>query len=375
MISQRSRRTISNIYDAALAPDLWPAALQSVMDEAGAVGAGYSLFNKRTERVEWLSQSGPLVGREADYFSHYHALDHYRPILEVLPAGRWLWISECLPETVLRRDEWYNDYLLRAGIDDALSARLFESASHVVVFGVSHGNDRAPFTAAGTAALQELLEPLAKAAWLHTELGSLGWESALALSALDQLAAAVIVADSDGRVIQTNRAAERVLQRGDGLTVRDGKLGALHVFDSERFDASIAAAAAEQKTGAAIGRMRIRRHDGHPPYMLTVAPLGADLALYGRSLALIVFGDPDEKTPSERELAEFFRLSPAESRLAVALLAGKKLVEIAGDFGVQITTLRTQLSSILRKTGVTRQVDLIRLLSNIPMIPGGAPDI
>ena len=375
MISQRSRRTISNIYDAALAPDLWPAALQSVMDEAGAVGAGYSLFNKRTERVEWLSQSGPLVGREADYFSHYHALDHYRPILEVLPAGRWLWISECLPETVLRRDEWYNDYLLRAGIDDALSARLCESASHVVVFGVSHGNDRAPFTAAGTAALQELLEPLAKAARLHTELGSLGWEPAIALRALDQLAAAVIVADSDGRVIQANRAAERVLQRGDGLTVRDGKLGALHVFDSARFEASIAAAAAEQKTGAAIGRMRIRRHDGHPPYMLTVAPLGADLALYGRSLALIVFGDPDEKTPSERELAEFFRLSPAESRLAVALLAGKKLVEIAADFGVQITTLRTQLSSILRKTGVTRQVDLIRLLSNIPMIPGGAPDI
>jgi DNA-binding CsgD family transcriptional regulator len=375
MISQRSRRTISNIYDAALAPDLWPAALQSVMDEAGAVGAGYSLFNKRTERVEWLSQSGPLVGREADYFSHYHALDRYRPILEVLPAGRWLWISECLPETVLRRDEWYNDYLLRAGIDEAVGVRLFESASHVVVFGVSHGNDRAPFTAAGTAALQELLEPLAKAARLHTELGSLGWEPAIALRALDQLAAAVIVADSDGRVIQANRAAERVLQRGDGLTVRDDKLGALHVFDSERFGASIAAAAAEQKTGAAIGRMRIRRHDGHPPYMLTVAPLGADLALYGRSLALIVFGDPDEKTPSERELAEFFRLSPAESRLAVALLAGKKSVEIAADFGVQITTLRTQLSSILRKTGVTRQVDLIRLLSNVPMIPAGAPDI
>src|SRR6267378_2078200 len=114
MISQRSRRTISNIYDAALAPDLWPAALQSVMDEAGAVGAGYSHFNKRTDR-----------------------------------------------------DEWYNDYLLRAGIDDALSARLCESASHVVVFAVSHGNDRAPFTAAGTATLQELLEPLAKAARLH----------------------------------------------------------------------------------------------------------------------------------------------------------------------------------------------------------------
>jgi hypothetical protein len=85
-------------------PIYGPAALQSAMDEVGAVGAGYSVFNKRTERVEWLSQSGSLVGREADYFSYYHELDRYRPILETRPAGGWLRISECLPETVLRRD-------------------------------------------------------------------------------------------------------------------------------------------------------------------------------------------------------------------------------------------------------------------------------
>jgi PAS domain-containing protein/DNA-binding CsgD family transcriptional regulator len=371
MSSQRFRRTISSIYDAALVPDLWPAALQSVMDEAGAVGAGYSLFNKRTERVGWLSQSGPLVGREADYFSYYHTLDRYRAILEALPAGRWWRISECLPETVLRRDEWYNDYLLRAGIDDALSASLFESASHTAVFGVSHGIDRAPFTAAGTAALQELLEPLAKAARLHTELGSLGWEPAIALRALDQFAAAVIVADSDGRVIEMNRAAERVLQRGDGLMIRNGKLGALDAFDRARLEAFITAAAAEQKTAAAIGRMRIRRHDGRPPYTLTVVPLGAELAVCGRPPAMIVLADPDERSPSERDLAEFFGLSPAESRLAVALLGGKRLSEVSRDFGVQITTLRTQLSSVLRKTGTTRQVDLIRLLSTLPLIPLG----
>jgi DNA-binding CsgD family transcriptional regulator len=374
MASDASRCTISSIYDAALAPDVWPAALQSVMDDAGAVGAGYSIFNKRRKRVEWLSQSGPLVGREGDYFSYYNALDRYRPILETLPATRWLQISECLPKAVLRRDEWYNDYLLKAGIDDAVAVRLFESASHIGVFGVSHGTDRAPFTAADIAALQELLEPLAKAARLHTELGSLGWKSSIALRALDQLAAAVIVADCDGRLIEMNRVAERILERADGLTIGNGKLGALHVFDNARLEAFIAAAAAEQKTAGAIGRMRIRRHVGRTPYALTVAPLGADLAVYGRPLAVIVLADPDEGSPSERDLVEFFGLSPAESRLAVALLAGKKLGELAIDFGVQITTLRTQLSSILRKTGVTRQVDLIRLLSSIPAISAGTPE-
>ena len=214
--------------------------------------------------------------------------------------------------------------------------------------------------------------PSSSTDWLRiTALGSLGREPAIALRALDQLAAAVIVADSDGRVIEMNRAAERVLQRGDGLMIRNGKLGALDAFDRARLEAFITAAAAEQKTAAAIGRMHIRRHDCHPPYILTVAPLGADLAVYGRPLAMIVLGDPDERSPSERDLAEFFGLSPAESRLAVALLGGKRLSEVSRDFGVQITTLRTQLSSVLRKTGTTRQVDLIRLLSTLPLIPLG----
>jgi DNA-binding CsgD family transcriptional regulator/PAS domain-containing protein len=375
MSSDAPRRTISSIYDAALVSDLWPTALKSVMDEVGAVGAGYGFFNKWTEQIEWLSQSGPLVELEADYFSYYHAIERYRPMLEAVPAEKWLRISECLPETVLRRDEWYNDYLLKAGIDDAVGARLFENQSHAVYFGIHHGMDQPPFAVDRLAALRALVKPLGQAARLHVELHSLGWKSAVALQALEQLAAAVIVADSDGRVIQTNPIAERVLQRGDGLTIRGGKLGALRVLDSARLETAIAMAAAEENTGAAIGRMRVRRHDGRLPYVLTVAPLGAELTAYGRPLAMIVLTDPDECSPSERDLAEFFRLSPAESRLAVALLAGKKLSDVAMEFGVQITTLRTQLSSILRKTGVTRQVDLIRLLSNVPVIPSGAPEI
>ena len=56
---------------------------------------------------------------------------------------------------------------------------------------------------------------------------------------------------------------------------------------------------------------------------MTVAPLGTDLPVYGRPLAMIVLADPGQQSPSERDLAEFFPLSPAESRLAVALLGAR----------------------------------------------------
>src|SRR6202035_465080 len=103
MSSQRFRRTISSIYDAALVPDLWPAALQSVMDEVGAVGAHYGVFNKRTESAEWLSQSGPLGELEADYLRYLPALGRPRPNDRAVPGWKLFPISEFLPETVLRR--------------------------------------------------------------------------------------------------------------------------------------------------------------------------------------------------------------------------------------------------------------------------------
>jgi DNA-binding NarL/FixJ family response regulator len=83
-------------------------------------------------------------------------------------------------------------------------------------------------------------------------------------------------------------------------------------------------------------------------------------APFDRPLALVLAAAPDDRFPSERDLTELFGLSRAEIRLASALLQGKKLRDIATDTGLRITTLRTQLSSILKKVGVERQPDLIR---------------
>jgi DNA-binding CsgD family transcriptional regulator len=168
-----------------------------------------------------------------------------------------------------------------------------------------------------------------------------------------------------------NLTAEHIARRDDGLTVRQGILSALRVFENAKL-ARFIAAAAQWKSAAAMGRMLVGRR-GRPAYALTVAPLDAELGVYQRPFAIIFVTDPDECSPSERELAEFFGLSPAESRLAVALLEGKRLRDVAAESGVRITTLRTQLSSILKKVGVERQVDLVRVLSRIPVITTGIP--
>jgi DNA-binding CsgD family transcriptional regulator len=202
------------------------------------------------------------------------------------------------------------------------------------------------------------------AGWSHAKIHNLRWLSSIAPLALDQLCVGVIVTDKSGLVIEMNRAAEAIVGLQDGLVIRDGQFCARRVFETAKMAKLIAGAAAEGEARATAGRMLIGRCDDLPAYVLTVTPLRTGLAVNGRPFAMIVVVDPARHSPSEGALAEFFGLSPAEARIAVALLTGKRLSDIAAASGVQVTTVRTQLRSILRKVGAKRQSDLVRILSH-----------
>jgi DNA-binding CsgD family transcriptional regulator len=181
--------------------------------------------------------------------------------------------------------------------------------------------------------------------------------SSIALRALDQLCAGVIVTDNSGLVIEMNRAAEAIGQLGDGVLIREGRLCARRVFETARL-AKLIAGATEEQSRAAGGRMVIGRCDGSPPYVLAVLPLHAG-PVDDRRFAMIIVVDAARYVPSD-----LFGLSPAEARVAAALMTGKSLTDIAATSRVQITTVRTQLRYILRKVGVKRQFDLVRVLSS-----------
>jgi DNA-binding CsgD family transcriptional regulator len=84
-------------------------------------------------------------------------------------------------------------------------------------------------------------------------------------------------------------------------------------------------------------------------------------------LILITDLDRRPEVPG-RHLVELFGLTPAEACLAVALVAGKRLEDIAEERGVRMPTLRTQMRAILDKTGTDRQSALMRLMVRLPAV-------
>ena len=80
------------------------------------------------------------------------------------------------------------------------------------------------------------------------------------------------------------------------------------------------------------------------------------------AIALIVDLEREPRFPSEL-LAERYRLTAAEARLAWEIASGRSLQDAADKFGATIGTVRNQLKQIVAKTEVNRQAALVRLLT------------
>ena len=154
----------STIHDAAASPEAWPQALAALTDAAGVAGAALIISNKRTGNVEEAWFSGLSAGFKSDYIRQYAALDPYSPLLD----GSWIKLSECLPESMLRNSEWYNDFVLTCGVRDILGARLFDMPSHRAIFGIHQQIGRS-FSDRVDSVVNLADIPLKHAAWRQTE--------------------------------------------------------------------------------------------------------------------------------------------------------------------------------------------------------------
>ena len=157
-------RLIGKIRAAGLAPDAWPDTLKSLTEALGVDGAACIVSNKTTGRVDWACFSGLSAEFEPDYIDYYAPLDPFLPLLNV--SFSWTMLSECLPDSVLRKSEWYNDFVLSCGVRDILGARLVETPSHFATFGLHQQLGRR-FADKTAAIMKSVAGPLGSATLRH----------------------------------------------------------------------------------------------------------------------------------------------------------------------------------------------------------------
>jgi DNA-binding CsgD family transcriptional regulator len=159
------------------------------------------------------------------------------------------------------------------------------------------------------------------------------------------------------------------LAHDDGPHATREGLGARHAEESARLARLIEEATdiAEDRGVKSAELLTVSRSD-RLALLLLVCPVRGFHVDDAHPVRAIVFvSDPAQRVrPTPATLHALYGLTPAEYRLAMLLADGKEPNAIAEMIGVSRNTLKTQLAGIYRKTGTSRQAQLVGLLLQLP---------
>jgi DNA-binding CsgD family transcriptional regulator len=185
---------------------------------------------------------------------------------------------------------------------------------------------------------------------------------------LDQMPRAAVLVDAEGRVLRMNVAAERCI--GEAIAITGGHLVAGHAASANEFRIRLARsvdAHRQAPTRSAGDDIMALPRPAARPLLAEIVPLGDAMQdLFRRARAIILLTDPDEGVSLDEAVCRMmFGLSPAESRLAIAVGGGQDVAGFADAAGLSIETVRKRLRSVLGKTGTRRQAELAALLGHL----------
>lgn len=121
--------------------------------------------------------------------------------------------------------------------------------------------------------------------------------------------------------------------------------------------------------GGAGGALRVRSgEEAWSNLLISPLPPKANFPQSG-SRSLVAFRMPGTPAPLDARLfMSAFGLSRVEAQVAIGLMEGRSLDEVALGRGVRPSTIKTQLKAIFEKTGTHSQRDLVRLLGSLPPV-------
>jgi len=181
---------------------------------------------------------------------------------------------------------------------------------------------------------------------------------------LDEIDYGMLLVTGDAQVTYLNHAARLELDGRHPLRLQGRTLGAHRAQDVvPLYDALAAASQRGLRRLVTVGAAELR-------VSVSVVPL-PESAGQGTPLTLLVLGKRQMcERLSVQGFARSVSLTPAETRVLELLCDGVRPSEIAKTGGVEVSTVRTQISSIRAKTGAISIRHLVQQVAVLPPLVG-----
>ncbi len=357
---------IGVLYETALDPGRWSEAVGLCGRYAGGVDAQLLTLDKKhnTPIAAVMAATALPLDGGTDYANHYINIDPRINFLRAAAVDEWLCCHHLHDQHFVARNEFYQDFFINNGARYALSARVDDNEDDHSVLAVLRAVGQQPFGPAEQLAAQRFSGHLQRALRLQKHTQNLHTKAELGARAIDALALSMLIVDGTGVILHLNIGAERLLNsRTSGLICKDSRLSAAHPVNKHR----LAALTADATGYPAVGGAMFLSGDETRQVFVTPLPAASPFTRdWQMPLALVLVMDAGKNLSTLHIQGQLYGLSPAELRIASALLAGKSPEEYAQEAGVTLNTVRSQLKNLFSKTGTHRQSELVAVLSQVP---------
>jgi DNA-binding CsgD family transcriptional regulator len=355
---------IRAFYAAATGQDSWEAAFDHLLAATGFDGAAYYAVDRAT-RVPMEQRWHRLDTSFADtYLRDYVDIDPRAAQVFGPNPRRILYDYLHTEESAIDRDPFYAWFQPSQNMRYYVGGQSAAEEDIKLTLTLHRPRRRGHADDAALQSFARLFDHFEHAVNLQHRLALDASRQAETLAAIDTAAHGVVLLGRDLAVVSANAAARRIAARGDALCLSAAGLSA---------DERDAAPALRRLLAAALRRevtrpLELQRRFGGLPYVLTAFPVVApDLRAGAGPVAVAVRILDTDPVQGEGLAAAacLLGLSPQETQVAVRLADGADVGEIAAELGLRAATVRTYLAAIYRKTGTSRQGELVARLARL----------
>ncbi|MFY0613223.1 MAG: helix-turn-helix transcriptional regulator [Hyphomicrobiaceae bacterium] len=374
MRSDEFNKTVLAIYDAAFDPTLWPSVLERISDHTNS-GATTLL----TANVETGNQALNYSARSPEEVMEGYMRDYYATDLRVPKLFDYRVGEAILSDAMLTEDEALANRELHsffAGFELAnMTGSNLSLNSNLTWLGTARGKIHQPYTSEELTNFENLLPHVRKSVRMHLTLLDMEARSASLESIWNLSKSAVLFLNDNWKVSFCNEAAIRLTDlgllsianddlrfsaRADQVSFRRCclQLQSAHLETPGFVDSLLATDSAFNQYG-----VRLFQLPGERPYM----NYQHSAATY--MVTIVPLSSPDQV--SRRDLTRFcalFKITDAEQDVVLALLNSIPLQSLAEQHGKKIDTVRKQLRSVMLKTGVQSQKQLVQLVERFTFL-------
>lgn len=352
---------IDRIYECSVVPELWPDVLDELAKLTDSIGG--MLFSAR-KAVNWTATESVFDAFDTYVKDGWFEKCPRRTCMMGKSEPTFFVEQDFFSEEELANNPFYRDFFHPRNLGWSAGTLLQMPTGDNIVFSIERHLEQGPIERNHVDQLNELRPHLLRSAFVSTRLGLQRAQGAS--DTLSKFGMPALVLDAQGKFVEANERAQSISDH-----VKFNEIGR-HVSFSDRRAGAFLTSALETLDRVASSdslSFPVRNQDGNAIFVGHVMPITlAAHDIFANSYALLFFTPLDQnRPPSTALMRSLFDMTMAETRIAKGLMKGQTLKEIATDGSVSIATVRSQFSSVLEKTGCSRQAELVGLLANIAL--------